>query len=102
MNKTFKSCLVILTLLIVLLVAAVGAMFFLDICPPRGPWPSPPWCASTPGTPLPENLPSDPAEDPPLRPGGTPSRRAGCSPTPGALPAPGGIPGADGRAGMAG
>lgn len=49
MNKTIKSCLVILILLFLLVIATVGAMFFLDICPPRGPWPMPPWCSNLDG-----------------------------------------------------
>lgn len=28
-----------------LFVAATAAMFVLQLCPPRGPWPTPPWCA---------------------------------------------------------
>jgi len=31
-----------------LFVAATAVMFVLKACPPKGPWPTPPWCASAP------------------------------------------------------
>jgi hypothetical protein len=44
MKRGIKSCLLLVVGLVVLLVLAVGVMYFLDFCPPAGPWPLPPWC----------------------------------------------------------
>ncbi len=40
-----KGCLIILLVVILIPVVAVAVMFFAKICPPSGPWPTPPWCA---------------------------------------------------------
>lgn len=42
MKKLFK----IILALIIIIVAGVAAMAVFKICPPPGPWPTPPWCAS--------------------------------------------------------
>ena len=38
-----KIFLVVLSI-VIFVVLIVGLMFALNICPPRGPWPMPPWC----------------------------------------------------------
>jgi hypothetical protein len=45
MKRGIKSCLLLVAGLVALLVLGVGVMYFLDFCPPAGPWPLPPWCA---------------------------------------------------------
>lgn len=42
MNKIFK----IILLISLIIIAIIIAMFYFKICPPRGPWISPPWCTS--------------------------------------------------------
>lgn len=39
---------IILTLvgIIFLVIIAVGSMLLFNICPPQGPWPTPPWCSA--------------------------------------------------------
>ena len=46
MNKSVKSCLILVMVFVIIVVAGVAVMFFADLCPPQGPWPMPPWCAS--------------------------------------------------------
>jgi hypothetical protein len=41
-----KGCCLWFALIGLVLVAAVVAMPLLRICPPKGPWPTPPWCIS--------------------------------------------------------
>lgn len=45
MKKVFKTCLILSVTAILLLAAAVSTLYFLDFCPPPGPWPAPPWCS---------------------------------------------------------
>lgn len=40
MKKAFITLLVIVLFLLI----SIGLMFKLNICPPKGPWPTPPWC----------------------------------------------------------
>lgn len=42
MKKTVKYSLI--TLGVVIVIVALMAVF--DVCPPRGPWPTPPWCSA--------------------------------------------------------
>ncbi|MFH1286988.1 MAG: hypothetical protein ABII02_04545 [Candidatus Magasanikbacteria bacterium] len=39
-----KKLLIILGCLLFVLGSGVGTMYYFDICPPQGPWPTPPWC----------------------------------------------------------
>lgn len=39
-----KGCLKWLVIAALVLFLAIGAMAIIDICPPQGPWPTPPWC----------------------------------------------------------
>lgn len=41
-----KKFLRVLFIFLTLVVLIVGAMFYWNICPPHGPWPTPPWCRS--------------------------------------------------------
>lgn len=41
-----KKVLLILFGIIIFIALVVGAMFTFSICPPKGPWPMPPWCGS--------------------------------------------------------
>ena len=40
-----NGCLIALIVVIALLVVSVAAMALLRLCPPQGPWPTPPWCS---------------------------------------------------------
>jgi len=42
-----KKLLLILISLLVIVGVGVATMFALNICPPKGPWPMPPWCKAT-------------------------------------------------------
>ena len=46
MKKGVKSCLIVVLAMSGLCVAGVVVMFFMNICPPQGPWPMPPWCGA--------------------------------------------------------
>jgi hypothetical protein len=48
MNKTLKSILIILVVILGVGIIGAGVMYFGKICPPNGPWPTPPWCGGTP------------------------------------------------------
>lgn len=39
-----KKFLIIIISIIAILIVSVSAMFVFKICPPVGPWPTPPWC----------------------------------------------------------
>src|SRR3989338_4052761 len=43
-----KTFLISIVSIVGLFVAATAVMFVFQICPPQGPWPAPPWCASAP------------------------------------------------------
>lgn len=47
MKKAPKGCLVVVLVVVALCALSVGAMFALQICPPAGPWPQPPWCSGS-------------------------------------------------------
>lgn len=40
-----KKVIKLLSILILILILTILGMFILDICPPNGPWPMPPWCS---------------------------------------------------------
>ncbi len=44
MGSSIKSSILIISGLVIFLVGSVGLMALFQICPPPGPWPSPPWC----------------------------------------------------------
>ena len=37
----------IIFILLILAIIILGIMFFFNVCPPKGPWPMPPWCSAT-------------------------------------------------------
>src|SRR5210317_1385558 len=39
-----KKLFIILGCLFFVLGSGIGTMYYFDICPPKGPWPTPPWC----------------------------------------------------------
>ncbi len=41
-----KKFIFFIGLIVLLLIAGTALMFFTKWCPPQGPWPTPPWCAS--------------------------------------------------------
>lgn len=45
MTGSVKAVLIVLAFLLGILVLGVVLMVALDLCPPQGPWPRPPWCA---------------------------------------------------------
>ena len=47
-ENNMKTFLISIVSIIGLFVAATAAMFIFKACPPQGPWPAPPWCASAP------------------------------------------------------
>ncbi len=44
MKKGLKSCLIVVLVLVGLCIVGTAVMFFFNLCPPQGPWPTPPWC----------------------------------------------------------
>ena len=42
-----KTFLILIVGIVGLFVAATAVMFVLKACPPKGPWPAPPWCGRT-------------------------------------------------------
>lgn len=66
MKKGLKSCLIVVPVLVGLCIVGVAVMFFSNLCPPKGPWPMPPWCqgsgiALLPGIPTIPTVPVNPA-----------------------------------------
>lgn len=41
-----KKIILVIAGIIFLIILSVGAMFVFNICPPQGPWPTPPWCSA--------------------------------------------------------
>jgi hypothetical protein len=64
MKKTILTCLGVLLALSVLCLGGAGVMFATKLCPPKGPWPMPPWCEGgvalpgLPGMPVSPGLPT--------------------------------------------
>lgn len=44
MNKPIKIIAAIISAFIIIFLVSAFAMFFMGFCPPKGPWPTPPWC----------------------------------------------------------
>jgi len=47
MKKSPKGCLLAVLVVIGLCFLSLAAMFALQVCPPAGPWPQPPWCSGS-------------------------------------------------------
>lgn len=60
MKKGSKSCLFVVFVLGGLCIVGIAVAFFINPCPPRGPWPMPPWCQGS-GTTLFPTVPTMPA-----------------------------------------
>ena len=56
MQKRFKSCLIAVLVVLVLCVGGVAVMYFGGLCPPQGPWPTPPWCSGNTGIETPPSI----------------------------------------------
>jgi len=45
-----KTFLILIVSIVGLFIVATAAMFVVKMCPPQGPWPTPPWCGKSVGT----------------------------------------------------
>jgi len=45
MKKVMKISLIIISIFVLIMII-ISSMFLFKLCPPEGPWPTPPWCAS--------------------------------------------------------
>jgi len=46
LQKKRKSGLVVILVLVGIVIVGLAGMYLTQLCPPQGPWPMPPWCAS--------------------------------------------------------